>query len=426
MWLKRFISASLTLMLFMPVGKVFSQKRILFLGNSYTAQNNLPLLTYEFALSAGDTIYYESNAPGGSTLEGHTTNAGTLARIEKGGWDYVVLQEQSQLPSFPDFQVEQDVYPYAQKLDSLIQASNDVCTETIFYMTWGRKNGDQSNCSNWPPICTFEGMNELLRERYIQMAKDNEALISPVGALWHFIRKKHPELELYIADGSHPSLLGSYAAACSFYTVIFGKDPNISTYLPQGLSQVDADKIKVAARQVVYDSLSYWRAYASGPSAQFQITPVTVNQFLFSSEYDSTSTYHWTFGDGMEAGIPSPIHSYAEKGTYTVHLTVERCGIQDSMSREVQVNGLAELQENGLGIRIYPNPMTHHVVCVEQENVDFTQAEIWSLDGKLILSSSLSSQKQFIDLSQFSGKLFLLRLKSRHKKEQRTFLIRRP
>ncbi|MBK9318567.1 MAG: hypothetical protein IPM91_06900 [Bacteroidetes bacterium] len=133
---------------------ISQQTKILFIGNSYTASNNLPQLFTDLALSMGDTVFVDSNTPGGYTFQGHTTNATTLAKINTQPWDFVFLQEQSQLPSFSPPQVAVDVYPYARMLDSLIYV-NDSCTETVFYMTWGRKYGDAGNCANWPPVCTF-------------------------------------------------------------------------------------------------------------------------------------------------------------------------------------------------------------------------------------------------------------------------------
>ncbi len=126
-------------------------QRVLFLGNSYTNRNNLPSLLLNAALSTGDTIIVDSNTPGGYTLQGHSTNQISLSKIAQGSWDYVVLQEQSQRPSFPDAQVQADVYPYAKQLDSLVQLANS-CTETVFFMTWGRKNGDANNCPFFPPL----------------------------------------------------------------------------------------------------------------------------------------------------------------------------------------------------------------------------------------------------------------------------------
>ena len=89
------------------------------------------------------------------------------------------------------------------------------------------------------------------------MAEDNDAIVSPVGALWHYIRHNNPEIELYNADGSHPSLEGSYAAACSFYTIFFQKDPTL-IQTDAGVEPAIAQIIRQAARHVVFDSLSTW------------------------------------------------------------------------------------------------------------------------------------------------------------------------
>ena len=111
-------------------------KRVLFLGNSYTSVNNLPQIVADVAASLGDTLIFDSNSPGGYTFQGHSTDATSLAKIALGNWDYVILQEQSQRPSFPISQVETDVFPYAHILDSIINAENQ-CAETVFFMTWG-------------------------------------------------------------------------------------------------------------------------------------------------------------------------------------------------------------------------------------------------------------------------------------------------
>lgn len=114
-------------------GQLFAQqtRAALFLGNSYTYVNDLPKMIADVALTTGDTLIYDSNTPGGYTLQQHSTNATTLAMISTGAWDFVVLQEQSQLPSFPIEQVEVEVFPYAALLDSLISQANP-CTETVF------------------------------------------------------------------------------------------------------------------------------------------------------------------------------------------------------------------------------------------------------------------------------------------------------
>lgn len=230
--------------------------KVLFIGNSYTDVNNLPQLIASIAEAEGDTLVFSANLPGGSTFNNHLNNSTTISLIQQGDWDYVVLQGQSQEPSFPDGQFYSETYPYAQQLCEKIRQFNPEA-KVVFYMTWGRKNGDQNNCPYFPPLCTYEGMDSLLYLRYMTMAADFEAEVSPVGALWHYLRDHHPEIELYASDGSHPSLAGSYAAACSFYSVLFRKNTRELAYNP-GIDEGQAENIKIAASKVVYDSLAKW------------------------------------------------------------------------------------------------------------------------------------------------------------------------
>lgn len=230
--------------------------RILFLGNSYTAYNNLPQLVSDCAASVGYATETSSNTPGGTTFQAHAQNANSLNLIQQGDWDFVVLQEQSQIPSFPISQVETECFPFAQALNDQIIEFN-ACAETVFYMTWGRENGDAQNCPNWPPVCTYEGMDDLLAERYMTMAEDNEGIVSPVGALWRQLRTNHPEINLYASDGSHPSAVGSYAAAVAFFTTIFRHDPTAITF-NFNLDEQITTIIKEEAKTLIYDQQAQW------------------------------------------------------------------------------------------------------------------------------------------------------------------------
>ena len=126
-------------------------------------------------------------------------------------------------------------------------------------MTCGRENGDQNNCPNWPPVCTYEGMDDLIKERYMMMANENNALLSPVGAVWRYIRDYGYDIDLYGPDGSHSSFLGSYVAAVCFYTTLFQKDPlEIPWNEEFNISEADADIIHQAVKIIVYDDLEEW------------------------------------------------------------------------------------------------------------------------------------------------------------------------
>ncbi len=301
---------------------------VLFIGNSYTYMNSLPQITKDVAASVGDTLDTDSNTIGGYTLEQHLQNAVTLGKIEDGGWDYVVLQEQSQLPSFPIEQVDTEVFPYAKALDSIVHAYNS-CGRTMFYMTWGKEYGDTSNCASWPPVCTYDGMDSLLRLRYMMMADSNNALVSPVGAVRHYIIEHYPSIALYISDQSHPTEAGTYAAACTFYTTIFKKDPTLITY-NFTLSDSDAAHIRLAAKLVTYDSMSTWHIGQYDARAQATYT-VTGNSVAFTNTSTNADAYTWSFGDGSTSTLTSPTNNYSSAGIYTVSLVAMHCGKSDTV-----------------------------------------------------------------------------------------------
>jgi hypothetical protein len=247
---------------FLSFGQIDSLN-VLFLGNSYTASNNLPNIISTIANSVGNYLYEESNLIGGATLQTHVNNTNSNNLIINGDWDYVVLQEQSQYPSFPIWQVEQDVFPYAAQLTQLITDYNN-CGQIVFFMTWGRESGDSGNCPNWPPVCTYEGMDDLLYERYMIMANDNGAIVSPVGAVWRYIRDNKYDIDLYNSDGSHPSFLGSYVAGVCFYTALFQTNPlDIPWNEDWNISEYDAEIIHEAVKVVVYDSLEEWNVISN-------------------------------------------------------------------------------------------------------------------------------------------------------------------
>ena len=66
-----------------------------------------------------------------------------------------------------------------------------------------------------------------------------------VGDAWADVRTNHPEIELYQSDGSHPSVEGTYLAACVFYGALFQKSPVGAAKL--GVSATEAAVLQAAA-----------------------------------------------------------------------------------------------------------------------------------------------------------------------------------
>ena len=196
-------------------------KKILFIGNSYTGGIRKAVSELIKSSPHADT-QLTFITPGGKTLDFHSKQKGTIEKIKSGKFDFVVLQDQSQTPAvFPNkFQKA------AVALDKIIDKSG---AQTVYYQTWGRRDGDKQNKKLFP---TYEAMQKALTKSYTSDAKKCDATLAPVGETWSVVRKLNPELgkALYAKDGSHPSNKGAYLAACVFYATLFDEDPRTLTF----------------------------------------------------------------------------------------------------------------------------------------------------------------------------------------------------
>jgi PKD repeat protein len=381
-------------------------KHALFLGNSYTGVNNLPQLIKSVAVSFGDTLITEANTPGGYTLEGHSTNATSLSKIAVGDWDYVILQDQSQRPSFSPGQVAWQVYPFAESLVNDIKTAN-ACTEPIFYMTWGRKNSDPGPCANGlTSSCTYNGMQQRLRESYMEMKDSNNAVVSPVGVAWKTMRDSFPLVELYSQDESHPSIHGSYLAACVFYATLYQKSPIGSTFIPAAISANDALNLQTVASYTVLDSLSLWGINTNKPTADFNYTgSPTVN---FTNTSTNGNNYSWDFGDGNTSLLQNPTNTYTTTGNYTVELTTYSTNTcftsTTTQTINVTITGI-ENRSNSTEIKIYPNPANNYIEI--ETTLQYSSIKIIDLTGKTIKQTTLKSK---IDVSNLTNGIYFIQI----------------
>ena len=375
---------------------------VLFLGNSYTYGNNLPLMVSEIALSFGDTVNYDSSTPGGCTLQGHTTNSTSLSKISQQSWDFVVIQAQSQEPSFPPSQVATQTYPYAQILVDSI-AANDSCTEPVFFMTWGRKNGDANNASVYPILGTYLGMQWRLRQSYLEMGFTHDATVAPVGMSWKKSIQTNPSFELYALDESHPNTAGSYLAACTFYSTLFNKSCVGSTYYPSSLSATDAAYLQDIASSTVLDSTATWNMFdIQNMDAYGDIT------FDFIAEASNADGYFWDFGDGSISMDQNPTYTYLNFGmVYDVTLTAFSNNGCRSLTEEMTIytsvpEDVADLE----GVKVYPNPVQE---ILNVELLDSKNIYLYSVLGELLHYCENCSNLQ-IDMSFLATGTYILKI----------------
>lgn len=198
--------------------------RVLFVGNSFTSKNDLVGMLQD--LARGDPgapdIFPVAFAPGGSQLR-HVIHDGRLIELLVGQrWDDVVLQEQSQIPSRPGMR-EMLMFPPATALDQL---DRKIGARTVLFMTWSYRNGDRPAY----PSDTYWTMQTRLIQGYGELRTRLGAAVAPVGMAWRDAVTERPGVDLWAADGRHPNRAGSYLAACVFYALLTGRDPQGSRY----------------------------------------------------------------------------------------------------------------------------------------------------------------------------------------------------
>ena len=206
--------------------------RILFIGNSFTYFNNgIDRYLNSFAPSSKAS----SVALGGYTLENHWNNNATQQALHQGGWGYVVLQEQSQVPIFDPTGFHQ----FAVAFDRKIKA---IGAKTILFMTWER------------PDSVSQGVTtQNLASAYNNVGAELGAKVAPVGLAFARSLSEKPDLSLYNVDG-HPTIYGTYLATCVLYGTIFERSPEGNPYIDKEIStELQTYLQKTAAKTLGYE-----------------------------------------------------------------------------------------------------------------------------------------------------------------------------
>ncbi len=199
---------------------------ILFIGNSFTQRNDLPGMLAAVAAERDISVRHKLISAGGASLRTHWNAGQASEAIGVGKYDYVVLQEQSTLPIKNASRMAENVRLFAE-------AAEQAKAKIVLYMTWARQFAPESQ--------------KAITDAYNVIGKEVGALVIPVGSAWQKFISKHDEPLLYDRDQSHPSLAGSYFAACIFMTVLLKMNPVRIVAGGDRLSESDREILQAAA-----------------------------------------------------------------------------------------------------------------------------------------------------------------------------------
>ena len=221
-------------------------QRILFVGNSYLYYNDSLHNHVERMAEAQEPelrFEYKSATIGGADLSQHHIDSllepGRLGIDEP--FDIVVLQGGSFEPL-----TEESRAAFAEtvaELDSRIRATGAV---TALYMTHAYVD---------PHPRVDPQMIDMIVETYVSTGDAIDALVLPVGLAFELAYERRPDIELHKSfDGSHPSMLGTYLAACVVYASIYRRPASDVDYDYFGaVSEEDAIFLRAIADETVSD-----------------------------------------------------------------------------------------------------------------------------------------------------------------------------
>lgn len=365
---------------------------ILFLGNSYTYTQDVPGLLNSVANSKGKTLFIDQYTPGGKQLSQHYSDATSLQKINSHQWDYVVLQEQSQMPLING----NTVANYAQKIVLEQIKPNNSCTEVITYMTWAREAGN-----SWLTQInyTHEQMATYYENFYEDLWKYVPGRVSPVGKAFHEATRQG--IDVYSSDGSHQNQTGSYIAALVFYATIYKESPIGVTYSP--LNVTLTEKCQQIAHDVVMTDLYEHNIL----KVRFTMSATTIqkNATVDFTEavymYPFPDQFDWTFNNAVtttsNAENPSSIE-YAEVGNHSVTLEIsDQCGYSESrtLTDTIQVEAPTAIESvNSNEFAFYPTVLTsgNQFSLLNQARSSFEGIEVFDVSGQAIQSNYNAGQ----------------------------------
>jgi hypothetical protein len=212
-----------------------ASKNVLFIGNSFTARNDLPGLIAQLAAARGISLHHTLVSAGGASLRAHWNSGKALKIIQDGRYDQVVLQEQSTLPIKNAKRMHENV----RLFDEAIRAAE---AKTVLYMTWARQHAPESQTA--------------ITDSYTSIGRELGATVAPVGVAWQQFLRHHNQPVLHDRDQSHPTLAGSYLAACVLFAVMFRENPVRIDAEVAGLSAKEQTLLQKAASQACKSALS--------------------------------------------------------------------------------------------------------------------------------------------------------------------------
>ena len=203
--------------------------RVLFLGNSYTYYYTYPVIFKEIAWREGHYADCGIFISGGYTMAQHLANQHSMELVDKGGYDYVMLQDQSVLPLLNGTADDAAMTENLKKVVERVEKSSPDA-KVFVEITWGRRFGNnnlgqyEKYAKKYPEFfADYDAMQNRLVANITAEAEQCNIGLHPLGIAWQIVMHERPDISLYYTDNHHQSYAGAYLSAAVAYLVVYGE-----------------------------------------------------------------------------------------------------------------------------------------------------------------------------------------------------------
>ncbi|MBP5381739.1 MAG: fumarate hydratase, partial [Bacteroidales bacterium] len=222
-----------------------SAKSLLLIGNSFTYYYGEPFILQEIAFSQGLQLDICASLKGGQTYRQHCGLQMTRQTCAKGGYQYAIIQGQSQEPAqfARDRAGCRDVLVSYLELCAMVREASPQC-HIYVENTWAY------GAVNAGGFDTLENFGAMLEEGSKALATAAATDRTLVGQAFAAASRAGFAPSLLDTDDKHPSLAGAYLKACVSYLTISGR--RFKGRVPScGLAEEDAAALRRIAESVV-------------------------------------------------------------------------------------------------------------------------------------------------------------------------------
>lgn len=215
--------------------------RVLFVGNSYTRFNDLPRMVRRISreVPEGRPVRTTRLTEPGFSLRRHWERPAARAELESDDYDVVVLQGNSLSP----LEAPGELREYVNRFASL---ASEHRARVVLFETWARHE-DHLLYRRRAELDGPDAMLARIEQVYLQLGEELHVPVAPVGRAWRAATQALPHARLFRADGTHPSVAGSYLSACVLYGTLTANDPRQTSWRPTPLGRRRAIQLRELA-----------------------------------------------------------------------------------------------------------------------------------------------------------------------------------